>query len=475
MKNILGCSILFIAVYFLSCKPIDIDAKMHDVYGGDSSVFMAGVAIANVTPSSTPNVHDSLYAKTIVLDNGIQRLVFIVVDNQGLPSFVCQAAKDAIHLSTSIPLSNILIASTHTHSGIIAGQEIHYYTRDEEDLLDEHQNLIIDQIAASVTEALSGLQPAKIGWGSVNKPEHVFNRRWYMQNPVYSPYGILDSVKMNPSFQHPDLITPAGPIDPEVSFIAIKSVTDEPIAILANYSLHYVGRVTSGDISADYFGAFGQSIAEYLGADTLSSPFVGVMCNGTSGDINNFNYGASRADLPPYGDIDYVADDIAGTIATAYASTTFHNWVPLRALTKSVSFAKRTPSTQELYNKGLIEANTGAPLFHTQEKTYAIRLNNFMSQYPDSIPVILQTFAIGDLAIGTAPFEIFAETGLELKSSSSFDDTFIIGIGNGHWGYLPTPEQHLKGGYETWITVNRVQEDASEIVVDELLTLFDSM
>ena len=98
-----------------------------------------------------------------------------------------------------------------------------------------------------------------------------------------------------------------------------------------------------------------------------------------------------------------------------------------------------------------------------------------MTRYPDNIPVTIQAFAIGDLAIGTAPFEIFAETGLELKNLSSFDDTFIIGIGNGHWGYLPTPAQHKKGGYEARITVSRVQKDASETIVDELLTLFESM
>ena len=296
-----------------------------------------------------------------------------------------------------------------------------------------------------------------------------------MQNLEYSPFGILDSVKMNPSFQHPDLVEPAGPIDPEVSFIAIKTLSDQPLAILANYSLHYVGRVASGAISADYFGAFGLSIAEYLGADTSSSPFVAMMSNGTSGDINNFNYGEARDDLPLYGDIAYVADDIAESIATAYTSLTFHNWVPLNAQTKDLTFAKRTPSAQELINKDLIEANTGAPLFHPSEKTYAIRLNSFMTRYPDNIPVTIQAFAIGDLAIGTAPFEIFAETGLELKDLSSFDDTFIIGIGNGHWGYLPTPAQHKKGGYEARITVSRVQKDASETIVDELLTLFESM
>ena len=33
---------------------------------------------------------------------------------------------------------------------------------------------------------------------------------------------------------------------------------------------------------------------------------------------------------------------------------------------------------------------------------------------------------------------------------SPFKNTFTIELANGHYGYLPTPEQHLLGGYETW-------------------------
>ena len=59
--------------------------------------------------------------------------------------------------------------------------------------------------------------------------------------------------------------------------------------MLANYSLHYVGDVGPGHISADYFGVFADRIQQLLGADRQDPPFVGILCNGTSGDINNIN------------------------------------------------------------------------------------------------------------------------------------------------------------------------------------------
>ncbi len=45
---------------------------------------------------------------------------------------------------------------------------------------------------------------------------------------------------------------PAGPIDPQVSFISVQHTDGRPLAVLANYSLHYVGGVPARTISADY-------------------------------------------------------------------------------------------------------------------------------------------------------------------------------------------------------------------------------
>jgi hypothetical protein len=73
------------------------------------------------------------------------------------------------------------------------------------------------------------------------------------------------------------------------------------------------------------------------------------------------------------------------------------------------------------------------------------------------------------------PFETFVEIGLELKSRSPIAHTMVIGIANGYHGYLPTPEQHKLGGYETWLGTNRVQEDASVILTDNLLEMLTAL
>ena len=63
---------------------------------------------------------------------------------------------------------------------------------------------------------------------------------------------------------------------------------------------------------------------------------------------------------------------------------------------------------------------------------------------------------------------MFVEIGLEIKKKSPLKPTFTIELANGYNGYLPTPEQHELGGYETWrarssyLEVDAVAQDRGE-------------
>ena len=82
--------------------------------------------------------------------------------------------------------------------------------------------------------------------------------------------------------------------------------------------------------------------------------------------------------------------------------------------------------------------------------------------------VVLQALRIGDLGICAIPCEVFVEIGLELRKKSPLKQTFTIELANGYNGYLPTPEQHKLGGYETWrarssyLEVGRLAEDRAD-------------
>ena len=111
-------------------------------------------------------------------------------------------------------------------------------------------------------------------------------------------------------------------------------------------------------------------------------------------------------------------------------------------------------------------------MHHPLERTYAERVMTIQKDWPDKISIVMQAFRIGDLGIAAIPFETFAEIGLELKSKSPFKQSFTISLANGSYGYLPTPEQHEMGGYETWLGTNRVEKKPSRRIVSELRHLF---
>ena len=97
--------------------------------------------------------------------------------------------------------------------------------------------------------------------------------------------------------------------------------------------------------------------------------------------------------------------------------------------------------------------------------------SEWVAQRWREITLPLQAVRLGDTAVVAIPFETLVEIGLELKRRSPFRTTIVVGIANGYNGYLPPPNQHELGGYETWLGTSRVQKDASVLIVDQLLDM----
>lgn len=454
----------------------------------EKPVFQAGAAASNITPPlgqlivggwkpyPATNIHDELNARCLVLDDGKTRIAIVLCDNVGIPREVFDAARELIHTETNLPASHVLLASTHTHSATTARnanklEKATHFTA--------YQSFLIRRITDGVRRAIQNLEPARIGWGQVDEPSEVFNRRWHLvpgtKVHLRNPFGGSDIVRMNPPRAHESLVKPAGPIDPQISFISVQSTTGRPIALLANYSLHYVGGTRRGDVSADYFGYFARKIQKLLGAEDLDPPFVGMLSNGTSGDINNINFRKKSPRRKPYEKMQQVANLVAERVYETHEKITFENWVPLGARLTDLTLNTRKP-TKELiaYLEKIKQKPEETQTWHRTEKIYVRRIEAIMKS-ADEVAIPLQTIRIGDLGIATLPFEVFVETGLEIKEKSPFKTTFNIELANGSYGYLPTPAQHKLGGYETWLGTNYVETTATDKIVPRLLKMFSEL
>lgn len=452
------------------------------------AVLRAGAATSNITPPlgelivggfqpfPATNVHDELHARCLVLDDGKTTVAFVLCDNVGIAVEVFDLAKLQLEEATGLPPSHVLMASTHTHSATAARGPSKVIREAE---LTDYQKFLARRISDGVRRALANLEPARIAWGKIDEPSEVFNRRWHVKDAslLANPFGGVDQVRMNPPKGSAALDRPAGPTDPQISFISAQSLDGRPIALLANYSLHYVGGVRSADISADYFAYFAKFIEEKLGATEQTPPFVGILSNGTSGDVNNINFSeAGGHKYQSYEKMQEVAEKVASRVYEAHQQLKFQDWVPLGAVEVRLPLKVRQPTPEmEKHFAELAERQAKSPNAKPSRDTFYGERIALLKDAPAEVEVPLQAIRIGDLAIAGIPFEVFAETGLELKERIPFPESFTIELANGSYGYLPTPEQHRLGGYETWLGTNFVQLDATVKIVDKLLEMFEGL
>ncbi len=443
-------------------------------------LFRAGAATSNITPhlgvsingnmqdGKATHIHDELHARCLALDDGTTKLVLVVCDSCMIPREVFDAAKQMVHEATGLPLANMMMSATHTHSAPTSGS-VFQSNADQ-----EYRSFLAHRIADGIRRALNNLEPARIGWGAGSEPNQVFNRRWFVKNEALykNPFGGIDKVKMNPPRASKDLIEPSGPIDPVVSVISLVSTNGKPIALYANYSLHYVGGVGGGHISADYYGAFCERVKKLITAENPSPDFVALLSNGTSGNINNVNFREPAPKRAAYEQIGIVADAVAQAALSATKQIQYQDWVPLSVKQKELTLGVRRPDADELTRaKEIMSRARNLPRMDTMEEIYA-RETVQMADYPAEVKAILQAMRIGNLAINAIPCEVFVEIGLELREKSPAKQTFTVSLANGYNGYLPTVKHHELGGYETWRAKSSYLEvQAAPKMVDTLLEL----
>lgn len=443
-----------------------------------ATTLRAGAAAVDISPQEFPvnmpggfnanpadGCHDPLHSRALVLDDGTTTLAMVVVDNLHVGREVVDEIKDGASKRCGIAPEKIMLSSTHTHSAPSASGG-------------GYRKILVNGAIESIVRAHGALRPATVGWAAHPLPDEVRNRRWYLKpgKMPLNPFGKMDQVKMNPGTS-PDVIDrPAGPTDPDITILSVQDAKGrKPLALFANYSLHYVGSPPKSKVSADYYGEFARLMPFRLGA---GDDFVAMMSNGTSGDINNIPFLMTRPPRAPFEQIGIVAGKAADAAWSAKAKIASHAGnVRLGMAQRELVLHRRRPTPEQLeWAKSVLAIKDKAELEKLPRlaENYARRVKS-LEKVEETVSVMLQALRIGDLGVCTIPFEVFAEIGLDLKKRSPFPTTMVISLANGGYGYLPTPEQHRLGGYETWLGTCGVEEEASVKIVGQLLEMLAEM
>lgn len=422
----------------------------------EHQVFQAGAAVVDITPpdigtdnpsiiagsfleGTATSIQSPLYVRTLVLDDGITRMVLSVVDTCMMTQSLIDQAKSMASQQCGIPVERMMVSATHTHSAPAAMSCLG--TRQDK----KYAAWLPGKIAESILAAQQNLEPARIGWASVDDWQHTHNRRWIRkpESKIVDPFGNATGLAhMHPGYQSPDVIGPSGPVDPALSVIALQTLDERPLAVFANYSQHYFG---SPAVSSDYFGLFCKHMATILRQPGEGNgPFVAAISQGTSGDLMWMDYGSSANNSTLVG----YAEQVARYAEKALAQVEYRDFAELKFVEKNLSLNYRVPDQTRLDWARAIAAEMGDRLPKTLPEVYA-REAIFLHDMQKT-QLKLQAIRIGDLTIATLPNEVYALTGLKLRGRSPAAMHFNIELANGAEGYIPTPEQHQLGGYTTW-------------------------
>ena len=416
--------------------------------------LQVGAAVVNINPEQFPvivnggmlsrtatEIKTTVNARAVVVRDESEQIAIVVVDSCMVPKELLDDAKNRASKETGIPADQILISATHTHTApssfgaLGTAADLNYVP------------LLRQRLVEAIKAASENVQPARVGWGAIDAPDFTALRRWVRRPDRIDtdPFG-NDTVRANMhSAKDLDNVTgPSGPEDPELSMIAFQALDGAPIAILCNFSMHYF---SDRPISADYFGLFSDGIASYAASkfDGASNP-VGIMSHGCSGDIWRRDYwkysGKESATIESF------AQGLVDVAKQAYDAVEYQHDGEIQMAEARVPMRYRLPDAQRLKWAEEIVATIEDDKPNDRVQVYA--REQVLLHEMQSTEIVVQALRIGDIAIATTPNETYALTGIKLKLQSPAKHTMVIELANGADGYIPPPEQHDLGGYNTW-------------------------
>ncbi|MBI1246328.1 c-type cytochrome [bacterium] len=408
-----------------------------------------GAAVVDVTPETFPVLINGgflprkgepkdIHARAIVLDDGNTRIALVVTDSCMMPKDLLDSAKQLAAQRSQIPADHMLISATHTHT---APSSMGALGTDADPTYVPYLRI---KLAEAILQAEKNLAPAQVGWGTIDANQFTASRRWILRRGQEreDPFGVMSvrasmhTAKNNMA----NVIGPSGPEDPDLSVISFQTPEGKPIALLANFSMHYY----SGGGAADYFGAYCRKLEEDLGSDAdKDHPFVAIMSHGCSGDIWRYDYSDGTTQT-----FDGFVDGMVAKTKQAIDSIEYQRDAPLAMAEKRMTLNYRVPSEERLaWAKKVMEEMGDRPL-KTASEVYA--REQIILHERQSTEIVVQAIKVGSIAIASTPNETYALSGLKIKRRSPFEHTMVIELANGGDGYIPPPEQHLLGGYNTW-------------------------
>jgi hypothetical protein len=441
------------------CRSICLLYLVSGLFFGIANVraeLRAGAAVVDATPTEFPVIVNGgmtqreaaaavtpINVRAVAVDDGKTRLAILVVDSCMMPRALLDEAKRLAERRTGVRADRIFISATHSHTAPASmgclGTSVD----------PRYPTLLKQKLAEAVEKSVANLVPAECGVGIVDANEFTALRRWVRRpdKMLSDPFGNLTvRANMHPGFLSEDAIGETGPEDPDLALISFRRPDGSPIAVIANFSMHYHGGIPA--LNADYFGIFNEELARRVMAERAARgpEFVSMLGHGCSGDIYLRDY--AKPAPKEKTSIDDYTRALVDRAMIAWKAIRYRGDLSIAMAEAKLPLRYRTPDKQRLEWARRVVSEMGDRLPKSKEEIYAREA--ILLDEAKETELVLQAIRIGDIGITGIPNEVYALTGLKQKAFSPLRPTITFDLANGAEGYIPPPEQHPLGGYNTW-------------------------
>jgi hypothetical protein len=439
----------------------------------------AGAAKVHVTDTRARPVHDRLYVRALVLDDGTTRSAIVAVDAVAIGEIgpigrdYLPRVRSRLEKEPGIKPSNLIVIASHCHG--IVGSDLDQKT------------------VQAVKEAVQNLVPVKVGAGTGHESRIMENRRIRLKD------GAEVDVRHAYSMPPDEEVAEVGPVDPEIGILRLDRHDGRTLAVVYNFACHPIQGVPGGGNTADITG-FSSRVIE----DNLSEGTVALFLQGCGGDINPVFY----KDVDHPRDAEPLGNMLGLSILRALKTITARDDPRLKVVHETLSLPRADHAgrikAMEAEQARLVRSLKGTSLslktflplvvkyrvsgdfpssyansylhervtgrddldkldaenrrnleayiqnIHTMEALTRLQTNlellrkhhaRNVAAGKKAIDAELSALRVGDFVLATFPGELTVRIGLRLKERSPHELTFISGYTNGYLYYAPTDEQ----------------------------------
>lgn len=396
---------------------------------GAARVDISADAYADGNPPPRTYAHEWLYIRAIVLDNGDTKAALIGADLSGIrPDELYQDTAAAIARDFDIPVENIIMSGTHTHSG-------------QRDLRDPDK--ISAAIIQAVRQANSHLQPATVGFGEGKSYLNV-NRD-----------TVSESTRLWTQAANPD-----GPSDKTLAVLAFYDDQGAPIAGYMNYAMHPVNGYLSGFISADFAGAASRHVEQAFD-DTMIMVFV----QGASGDQNplhlragtNVMAAASGVDITGF---ELIREDVEGPLREGRVERGRNDPKADEALKRWMDAQGQVLGEEAIRVMTHMDRLTGEVRIGGRQTVLTcpgrVRTDRGREGLPGTyddgpdVNIRLGVLGINEIALASINAEVYNLIAQQVKAASPLSNTMFVTVANGraNSGYIPTDDAYGRNTFQ---------------------------